>query len=543
MQGVDQDYIQAQLAAYQTQVKDYVSTKNADATVGDVIGSKTIVPETLPLLAASLPYTVTAIASRMDTLPDNLRWKFHYALEGETLMTKSLPSLAGHLMALSFDPATAQDEATLESYIPKNITDPSQLPTSLPAGVVKLKAQFSIDGQTIATGPIYSLGDDITVTKGVYQPNVGWQDRTKSYAAGDYRAVGLDTVGVSQAQIDRLQAQIEATKTALQTNNGSGLTKHDLTGALMQTSLANYFAQIRARAELTAQTSDTVTYRLPSFGSISTISQVALFFGVPAKMTPSGVSTDMGRIASISISKTGDNNAKVAFNQSVGRTNSRAESGVLEQQYSTPSKPLKGVTAVQALGTAAAQGQRIYTITQANAATAMGELNLPAAVMDDIANGVNAGLTVTTGQSTINYNGKVAAGYIILDPTTGAAAYKILTGADGGWLYWIGTIMVVLAIAALVVAFGLAFPLLLPLLYTVVSKLSTAIEVVTQAIEIATSKCAWALLGPWQIAHAVIELSLSAIAEKAGIFEKPLEVLLGFLAGEGESFAIDNMCK
>lgn len=218
----------------------------------------------------------------------------------------------------------------------------------------------------------------------------------------------------------------------------------------MQTSLANYFAQIRARAKTTAQSSGNVTYRLPSFGSISTISQVTRFFGIPTRMTPTGVSTDMGRIASIAVSKTGDKRAWIAFNQAVSGTNSRSESDVLEQQYNSSSDPQEGMAAVQALTTAASQGQRIYTITQANAATAMSELNLPVAVMQDIADSVSAGMTVITSQSSISYGGNPTSGYIVMNPNTGAAAYKIANGTDGAIFIVTFALIVAAILAALV---------------------------------------------------------------------------------------------
>lgn len=263
---------------------------------------------------------------------------------------------------------------------------------------------------------------------------MGWQDGDKYFTAGDYQAVGLDGVGISQAQVKALQAQLQGTQAKLQSQNVAGLTKHDLTGALMQTSVENYFMQTWAKAEIMARNSGMVTYRLPTFGSISTTSLVTLNFGIPTRITPSGVTTDMDRIAWISVQKANDSKAWIAFNQALGSADSRIESGVLEQQYSTPSQPLKGVTAVQALATAAQQGQRIYTINASNAGTAMAQLHLSDTAMQDIANGVNAGLTVTTGQSSINYAGQTTSGYIILDPATGAAAYKIASGADGGKL-------------------------------------------------------------------------------------------------------------
>ena len=52
--------------------------------------------------------------------------------------------------------------------------------------------------------------------------------------------------------------------------------------------------------------------------------------------------------------------------------------------------------------------------------------------MTDIRNGVNAGKTVTVHDTQITLNGWSGTGYIILDPNTGAGAYMIGGGLDGG---------------------------------------------------------------------------------------------------------------
>lgn len=52
----------------------------------------------------------------------------------------------------------------------------------------------------------------------------------------------------------------------------------------------------------------------------------------------------------------------------------------------------------------------------------------------EIRNSVNAGKVVTAYEQTINFNGWIGEGYIILDPETGAGAYKIAGGGNGGKL-------------------------------------------------------------------------------------------------------------
>ena len=80
---------------------------------------------------------------------------------------------------------------------------------------------------------------------------------------------------------------------------------------------------------------------------------------------------------------------------------------------------------------ASAEGQRIYTITSDNLYTAMAQLQLSADTEQKIQNTVEAGFEVTTHEYRINFNGWIGEGYIIIDPNTGAGAYKKAGGSNG----------------------------------------------------------------------------------------------------------------
>ena len=87
---------------------------------------------------------------------------------------------------------------------------------------------------------------------------------------------------------------------------------------------------------------------------------------------------------------------------------------------------------------AAQQGQTIYTVTKANYAEVLPKLNHSDVVMTDIRNGVNAGKTVTVHDTQITLNGWSGTGYTILDPESGAGAYMIGGGLDGGYTDGLG---------------------------------------------------------------------------------------------------------
>src|SRR5690554_2854699 len=134
---------------------------------------------------------------------------------------------------------------------------------------------------------------------------------------------------------------------------------------------------------------------------------------------------------------------------------------VVNEMFSTDENPAHGISAVKAIQLAAAEGQKIWTITQANLDIALANIQLSNDIKTDILNAVNAGQEVTTHEKFVNFYGKTSAGYIILDPETGAGAYMISSGENGeelvGFALTLGLFMYfgILAVAALIAAPGL----------------------------------------------------------------------------------------
>ena len=431
VQNVDQTYVSNKITDYQAQMVAYTTNQNPNATLDDVIGKKAIITENLPFLPASLANPIDSVASRMDSLPATMRWAFHYSVDGHELVSQGLPSLAGHLLALNFNPATEQDIQTLASFFPANTTDPSQLPTTLPAGIVQMTSQFISDGNVIGTGPTYLFGANINVVEGLYKPLAGWQDVNAATIAGEYLAIGIDPAGIANAQLIGLKTKAQAVQDQIAAHNYSMLSKHDLIGSMMQSAVMNFFVQEGVKAQTAARVQGILNYRLPSFGTVSTYSVVGTLFGIPVQVASKGVIVDVPHLATMSVAKSGDIARAAAFTHAEGTAASRTESDVLEQGFSV-NQQAAGVSAVQALAVANQQGQRIYTIDSTNASTAIPQLSVQSAVIREIADSVAAGRSVTVSQNMINYAGTNEVGYIISDPLTGAAAYKISSSANGG---------------------------------------------------------------------------------------------------------------
>jgi len=461
VQGVDQAYVQQQLSSYAERLTTYVESQDADATLGEVIGSKRIRQQTASMLAGTLPYTVNIVASRSAALPADLRWQFRFALDGQMLLERSLPQLAGKTMALSFKPASQADEDALKSLIPADADGPEDLPTSIPTSLVKLTAEFSVDGESVATGTTRQLGTELMTRKGLYIPGQGWQETDNPFTVGDYQAVGVDPAGLSKAELEAHKARMEATKAKLDARDFAGLGKHDLTGAILQTGVMSYFAQTFAKARIAAQASGVVSYRLPSYGTVATDSQVQYWFGIPRNFSPKGVLMDMDRIGIMAHAKNGEAEKWRAFNQSMGSLFSAHEHSVLEELFDdrdTNTPKAEGMSAVKALAVAAAQGQRTYAITNSNVAGALARISMPAEVEHEIAFAASTGKRVTVHESAFSYAGQSSVGYVIVDQETGGGAYKILGGADGGRFFDSGAHFGAIAVTMIAAAFLAGVP-------------------------------------------------------------------------------------
>lgn len=141
---------------------------------------------------------------------------------------------------------------------------------------------------------------------------------------------------------------------------------------------------------------------------------------------------DVDRYASYRVHQQNDEQQWVGFNRATGARMSAMEHLVPEEMYSTEDAPANGISAVKAIQLAAAEGQHIWTITRDNLEQAMAASQLSSEIKTDIRNSVRAGREVTAHERPVSFFGKQSTGYIVLDPATGAGAYLIGSGENGG---------------------------------------------------------------------------------------------------------------
>jgi len=416
--------------------------------VGDVLGTSDIKSVIRESLSASLPYELRTRKLVSSELSDHQRWKFKYQLNypvygqaGETLLQINQPtvSLIGKKLALSFKPDTEADEETLASYLPEpdengNI-DPATIPDTLPGYLIHLRAEFNVgDDITTAINPA-AMGTQLLSEMGYWQPGRGWKTSQNNPIAGEYRAIALDLQGISQQQAQALQNDLESTKAKIEAEDFSNLTKQDLVGDLLYSTIFSYFALNNVQDDIAAKQANIINYRAPSYGIFKTNLQPSYWFGTPRDVKTTGLAMDVDHMSSYRVAKDNNPEAKINFNKLTGNRYSAMEHLVPEQMFSTEENKAEGISAVKAIAIAAAEGQKIYTITNENLETALANITLVEDTETEIRNSVNAGYEVMAHEQQINFNGWLGEGYIITDPVTGDAAYKISGGGNGGDLF------------------------------------------------------------------------------------------------------------
>ena len=483
VQNIDQAKIQQALTDYQNQVKTYIDSQNANATVGDVLGTQKIVLQEPSILMGTLPYQTLAVGARLQVLPDELRWKYRTEFSdawGNPLATlqKSTPALAGKKITFSFLPGSQADLDLINSYLPEPHPDgtpiqPSELPESLPGYLIHLKAEIRVDGELIQqSSAAPTMGAELGQSAALYNPATGqWEEGSPNRPiAGEYHAFALDLQGVGASQLAALKTKLEQTKAKLEQfqqnpNDATpiqNLTKEDLSGDLLYAGILGYFASVDGADNLAARSSKTIVhYRMPSYGGFSATAQPLYWFGIARSVRFPGVTMDVDYLHTQAEAKDADPKKRIAYLRQVGSAGSAFEHAVPEKLFidpatcnapgtttPDPNKPAcpQGVSAVKAIALAAQQGQKVYTLNQANQslhASLLSQISIEAEARQEIQYALAAGLEVTVHQSPITVSGWTGSGYILIDKDTGAGAYKISGGANGAFLAFLGALLIV----------------------------------------------------------------------------------------------------
>ena len=188
-----------------------------------------------------------------------------------------------------------------------------------------------------------------------------------------------------------------------------------------------YFFELNSFEDIAALSNHVVKAKDVSEAIASANLNVSNLFGVPTRVSETGIMIDVDRNIYVAMSKGGDPAQLRQFMILSGEMSSVIEHAIFEQLYAA-----KGVSTIQLLQAANNQGIPIFSISQSNISSVLPILQISNDVKTDIQNAVNAGKTVVIPKQNITYYSWFGTGYIVQDPVTGAGAYMISTNLAGG---------------------------------------------------------------------------------------------------------------
>lgn len=418
VQHLNQPALESQISNYQTQIQNYVTSQKANATLVDIFGEKKIIAENYAILLGNLPYKTVAVGGTFQKLPESLHVRISFNLYtsilGKTNLqpaltkTLNLSTISGKRMAVTYIPASEADQQIISQYL--NNPTPG-----LPSYLIQQKTQLRLDETLLAEYPAQEMGmpQYWTYTLSTPDGNQIEEDFKAESAVGDEIVFGVNGNGTSLAQVEARYVNV---------NPNSSLEN------LNQIALG-YWARADISDELLAKQSQHVTYRQPSIGMFAIPLSVRYYFGIPRSATYKSYLIDIRRLVQAAEGK--DSTAKLPdYIFRSGMKNSYLEGAALEEVLNRGKG--QAMSAVNLLKEANDVGIPIWTLNNTNLDAFLNVTNLSLSTKQAIVNSVTSGLTVYAPERIVDLGYWAGSAYIAVDRATGAGAYILESGTNGG---------------------------------------------------------------------------------------------------------------
>ena len=445
--GLNTASLPAAFSAFSTQAQSYIAAHKPNATVSDVLGARSTIPEDLPQLAGSLPYATIALGGVFSDLPDALRWQVSYGIyasdfartQGNALVSvaTTLPKLVGKRLTLSFAGATAGDQSALATRLNAN-----PLPSAVAATNIALRAQLTLDGNVLASGGSVPFGQALVGGLGIYDPQIGdWTYTADATVfAGETESLSAVGAGVSAAVLGASRDRLNAFGTQLAGHQYASLTQDAFVGEVLNYAGLAYATTVAGNADLMCRACGIVGYALPTITRVKTEAAVIASNGVPTSVSFPGVALSVESIGRTAVASDNNTAHALAFQRTFGEHASVYTQLLLDALFTDSAHDGRTATTVRALQTAGAAHQTIYQLTAANLAATMPHLTLDQGTLTTLQDAVGAGRSATVSQGNVTIGNWNGVGYLLEDPNSGSGDYEI-TGRDeanlrvtAGWL-------------------------------------------------------------------------------------------------------------
>ncbi len=387
---------------YQKKIERYLTNTHPGQTVDSLKRMTEISKLQFDFLPGTLPFQVTEVLERFSDVPSGLRHSLRFTIPGSLDFTATLPEVSGRRLTLSFEAATAEDQAVIDRY-----GDIFETPPYL----IEVKPVLRINGTKVKEGTGMAAGFESPLSVEYHQTGQVMDVYQHNVMAGSLNAIGITSGKVRSEYLTISQVEESEERylpkmlhsLAMKYHNSENETKKTLNSTMKMRS-KTYFAE----------------------ALVSTREIIKSTFGVPITFELSGYMIDAQEICVGVTPVDGYDKKKVMnFMMVRGFESSAQENRVFEDNmfWSTGLSAVNGLQILKAMK---------IQVTDLVPPMTYSNPNLHEAVVEDINNALNMGWHVIVPEDTA---GLAGIPYIKYDPSTGSGAYMlgVIAGGTSAW--------------------------------------------------------------------------------------------------------------
>ncbi len=404
---VRDDYLQGvrdktPLEFLQGRVGDYLSASQPGKGWLDVLESRTLNPEVLKIIPASLQFKQIAIDGEYTELPADLRHQVRFGAtsNGNELFTTTLDvmRLSNRRVVLTYEPETVEDQQIIDSFGGLDNT---------PSYLVRLRPVLEVDGERMVVAQDgLPMGAEYTITIDVVTPN-GTATINNTHVAGNLAVIGV----VGENAVTQLP-----------------ISESDDAQAILFKEAIGYIDRWnKAEDELAAFFKVAIARPMPTVVTVGGVIDVTYILDIPQDFEWKGVFIDAALRGAEVVTQTADPGREREFMRLSSLQGSILENRLFEDDFKVDS-----VSTAKLLQVANVNGPSLVIIDRTNIDTVLPTLNLDDGITADIRNSVNQGLTVTIPQTEMTYLDWFGIGYVKENPETGESGWMLSGMVAGG---------------------------------------------------------------------------------------------------------------
>lgn len=397
-----------------------------DLTNFDLFGGSSIITQSADALTGTIDFAIltTEPVSYYTEIPANFQARLTFELftssRRDISYSATLSSLANQRITLSYEAASASDQATIDLYNGVLIKTPP---------VVNIIPVLRVGGAEVARGLPVRLGSP--QTRSMTQAPAGLTSYTSqnTVRAGETLAIGIDYGFASIQAMEASQQRLAEAKSTIPANldgtllsDAPGHLAEPVMGEMLHMAMVGYFNHLDIYSDLLARQQHMYWARGVSLGVATQNLAFTYFFGSPLDTLGGGMSYDIQQVSFSVTSLRGSAAEERAFFQTSGHTSSALEHSLWEDLG------FSSLSTIRLLSSALEQGIPVYRIDASNKAQILPRLQLYSQTESYIATLVNQGQIVTVSERELTLGDWSGVGFIVMDPVTGASGYLISGG-------------------------------------------------------------------------------------------------------------------